>query len=114
LPGQQRKRMKTELEAEDIDVIADKVFERLKLIIDNNSKYEAEDTIFDVQGLAQYLKVGKQWVYEKVHQGSIPYYKVGKYPRFRKSKIDDWLKKKEKGYSIKPANSVRRLLEDAA
>ena len=41
--------------------------------------------------LASYLKVNKQWVYQKVHSKGIPHFHVGKYPRFRKSIIDKWL-----------------------
>lgn len=103
--------MKTELELQEIEAIADKVFEKLKPII---GKHEDEDNILDVDGLAQYLKVGKQWVYEKVHQGTMPYYKVGKYTRFRRSNIDAWLKKREKGNGGKSTNTVRRLLDDAS
>ena len=107
--------MKAELTLppELVDLIADKVIEKLKPLLSGNGKSE-DDVIFDVEGLAQYLKVKKQWVYEKVHNSGIPYYKVGKYPRFRKSKIDEWLQKMEKGNGKKPSNTVRRLLEHTA
>ncbi len=62
------------------------------------------DELMDVQGLANYLKVKRQWVYEKTPMGIIPYYKVGKYPRYRKSKIDEWLLKKEN------RNKTKRLI----
>ncbi len=55
----------------------------------------------DVKGLAAYLNVNKQWVYEKTHQNIIPYYKVGKYPRYRKSKIDEWLLENEHSKNMK-------------
>jgi excisionase family DNA binding protein len=106
--------MKTELEPQDIEVIADKVIERLRPLISGNDESETGDIIFDVESLAQYLRVKEQWIYEKVHNNEIPHYKVGKYLRFRKSTIDDWLKKKEKGNGKKSINTVRRLLEDAA
>ncbi len=102
--------MKTELEPEDIEVIAQRVVELLKPMLSSNDKKE-DDVIFDVQGLAEYLKVNKQWVYDKVHQGAIPYHKAGKYPRFRKAEIDQWLNKREKGNGKKSSNTVRRLLE---
>lgn len=105
--------MKTELEPQDIEVIADKVAEKLMPLIVYNGK-PADDDILDVQGVADYLKVTKQWVYEKVHQNAIPYYKVGKYPRFRRSTIDEWLLKMERGNSRKPSKTVRRLLEDTS
>jgi excisionase family DNA binding protein len=73
-----------------------------------------EDVIFSVEELAQYLRVKEQRIYEKAHKGGIPYYKVGKYLRFRKPIIDGWLRKMERGKSVKTAKPVRRLLEDAA
>ena len=73
-----------------------------------------DDTIFDVEGLAQYLKVSKQWVYEKVHQNAIPHFKMGKYPRFRKFKIDAWLRTMEKNNGKTHSKTVRRLLEDTS
>jgi excisionase family DNA binding protein len=102
--------MRFELDSEDTEVIAKKVAEKLKPLIVNNSKSE-DDDILDVQGVADYLKMSKQWVYDRVHNNKIPFYKVGKYPRFRKSKIDEWLLKMERG-SGKPTKTVRRLLED--
>ena len=89
--------MKIELEQEDIQAIAKAVIENLKPLLDHNRNGDSQDTIFDVGGLAQYLRVGKQWVYQKVHHNDIPHLKIGKYPRFRKSKIDEWLEQKEKG-----------------
>lgn len=50
-----------------------------------------EDTIFTVKTLAGYLHVSEQWVYERVHLKEIPYSKMGKFPRFKKSVIDKWL-----------------------
>ena len=54
-------------------------------------KGEDEDAIFTPEQLAGYLQVTKQWVYERVALGEIPYAKVGKYLRFRKSAIDRWV-----------------------
>ncbi|UJS16656.1 MAG: helix-turn-helix domain-containing protein [Candidatus Jettenia sp.] len=85
--------MKSEFEPREIQLIAEKVVEFLKPMLSNNSKHNGDDPIFDVKDLSEYLRVKKQWVYEKIHQNSIPFYKVGKYPRFRKSKVDEWLEK---------------------
>jgi excisionase family DNA binding protein len=50
-----------------------------------------EDPLFTVKTLAKYLGVSDQWVDERVHLCEIPFIKVGKFPRFRKSDIDRWL-----------------------
>jgi excisionase family DNA binding protein len=96
---------------EFVDEIADRIVERLMLSNSNNAR-RMDDVISDVDGVANYLRVTKQWVYERVHQNTIPYYKLGKYPRFQKSKIDEWLQKMERGNGGKPSKTVRRLLED--
>jgi excisionase family DNA binding protein len=91
-----------------IEMIADRVSEKLLYLFPNNEP----DVIFDVDGVADYLKVTKQWVYDRVHRNAIPHYKLGKYPRFRKTDIDEWLLKMERGNSRKSSKTVRRLLED--
>ena len=103
-----------ELEEEDIAAIAERVADQIMPKLSRLSSPEGDSSIMDVAGLAQYLKVGKQWVYDRVHRNNIPYYKVGKYPRFRKSAIDDWLRKMERGGGQKPSKTVRRLLENSS
>ena len=106
--------MKIELEDRDIDSIAQKVAENIKSHPTVHGSHGMDSPIMDVDGLAQYLKVGKQWVYDRVHRNAIPHYKLGKYPRFERVKIDEWLKKMERGNGRKSSKPVRRLLEDAA
>ena len=48
------------------------------------------DVIFDVKGLSEYLRVNPSWVYKAVSLKAIPYFKAGKFPRFRKRDIDRW------------------------
>lgn len=81
--------MKSELEAADIERIVEKVVERLEPLLNGNTT--EEDIIFTVETLARHLQVSKQWVYERVHLNEIPYIKMGKFPRFKKSEIDKWL-----------------------
>ena len=85
-----RGRMKTELETHDIEAIALRVSEYLKPLITANRKQE-DDTIFDVEALAAYLRVDKNWIYQRTRKNEIPYIKKGKYCLFRKSIIDAWL-----------------------
>ena len=99
VPARQ-KIMKIELEAGDIERIAEKVFEKLRPLL-NDSHDSKDDELMDVKGLADYLNVKKQWVYDKTHLGLIPHYKVGKYPRYRRAKIEKWLLEKENRKNIK-------------
>ena len=67
------------------------VAETLKPLLKNTKKSGDSDIVFDVKELAGYLKVDKSWVYNQVHLKTIPYFKCGKYTRFKKSSIDKWI-----------------------
>jgi len=84
--------MKIELNI-DTDELASKIAQEVAgAIVPTLTKRIVEaGTIFTVETLAKYLQVSKQWVYERVHLKEIPYTKMGKFPRFRKREIDNWL-----------------------
>lgn len=77
--------------AEMEERIAKKVVEELKPLLGHKCKNSAEDTIFDVKTLSEYLKVDTSWIYKQIHNGKLPFVKAGKYGRFKKSAIDKWL-----------------------
>tara|TARA_Y100000294_G_scaffold177314_1_gene202258 strand:- start:1514 stop:1825 length:312 start_codon:yes stop_codon:yes gene_type:complete len=52
---------------------------------------QEEEILFTAESLAEYLSVSKQWVYGRVKLNEIPHIKVGKFPRFKRSTIDEWL-----------------------
>lgn len=83
--------MKTSLEQEDIDAIAAAVMEMLKPVVAGNGKPNTDDRIFTPETLADYLQVDTSWVYKQVSLKTIPYFKSGKYTRFKKSAIDKWI-----------------------
>jgi excisionase family DNA binding protein len=84
--------MKSQLEQEDIELIAQRVIEKLKPMLSNIGKPEGEEeTIFTVESLAHYLQVDKTWVYKAVSLKTLPHFKSGKYTRFRKKDIDKWI-----------------------
>lgn len=60
-----------------------------------SKQIKQDDTLFTVETLAVYLNVSKQWVYERIHLNEIPFSKIGKFPRFRKSDIDNWITSKK-------------------
>lgn len=101
--------MKAELTlpTELIDEIVDKLLHRLNLILENNGKKVEDDIIFDVPGLAKYLNVSKQWVYERTHLKEIPHIKKQGLLRFRKKDIDKWLNKD----TIPPVDTPDNILK---
>jgi excisionase family DNA binding protein len=83
--------MKTELEPQDIQIIASQIVEMLRPLLIQKRKGEAEDRILSIEDLAQYLGVSPSWIYKQISFKAIPYFKVGKHPRFRKVEIDRWI-----------------------
>lgn len=57
-------------------------------------KNEIENMVGIVE-LSQYLGVKIATVYGWVHIRSIPYYKIGRLVKFRKSEIDLWLERRK-------------------
>lgn len=76
--------------AELVQQIADKVIEKLLPVIVAKDK-RGDDFILDVKGLAEYIKVDENWIYQRTRKHEIPFIKKGKYCLFRKSTIDAWL-----------------------
>jgi excisionase family DNA binding protein len=52
---------------------------------------KALSNLLTVEELSKVLKVKRSWIYEKVRQGRIPHYKLGKYLRFDLFEIKKWL-----------------------
>lgn len=83
--------MKIEIESQDIEAIAQRVTELIRPILLNAGHNEEKDRIFDVKGLSEYLHVDPSWIYKQVSLRAIPFFKTGKYSRFRKKDIDKWI-----------------------
>ena len=83
--------MKTQFELEDIKAVSSTVVEFLKPLLCACSGKKSDDAIFGVKDLALYLQVNESWVQRKVALKEIPFFKAGKYNRFKKSAIDRWI-----------------------
>jgi excisionase family DNA binding protein len=82
--------MKIELEKEDLRSISKEIMDDVRRVL-ASERTEHHDILFTVDSLAEYLQLSKQWIYERVHFKEIPYVKIGKFLRFKKSQIDKWL-----------------------
>jgi len=78
--------MKTELEPSDVQAIAEKVVELIRPCL-SNGKQEEREIIFDKRQLASYLNIDVSWI-DKNYEEKLPHFHIGKYVRFKKSKID--------------------------
>lgn len=63
----------------------------LKPMLAVNFRQHEPDIILTPETLAEYLQVDLSWVYKQVSLKTIPYFKSGKYTRFRKAAIDKWI-----------------------
>ena len=57
------------------------------------------DRWLTIEQIAKYLQVSRFKIYELAQKGKIPASKVGRMWRFKKERIDDWLKKQENNLS---------------
>ncbi len=82
--------LKFQLDEADYKAIAKELADQLKPVIKSNGS-SINDKILTVESLAEYLSVEPSWVYKKISLKEIPYFKAGKYVRFKKSSIDKWI-----------------------
>jgi excisionase family DNA binding protein len=87
--------LKTELEPQDIEVIAQRVLELLKPHLSRNGQH-GEDVLITIDEAAAFLKTSKEQIYQWVNNaqhglGNFPYLKAGKLLRFSKNAVLKWL-----------------------
>jgi len=61
----------------------------------NETISEKEKRLLTLDEVAEFLHVNPMTVYSWVRDGKIPAFKIGKVWRFRKTEIDEWLKKQK-------------------
>jgi excisionase family DNA binding protein len=67
--------------------ITGKAGNRTEIEMDKDESWE----LLTPEELCSLLKIKKQRLYEWVHLGRIPYLKVGRFLRFSRSRIQEWL-----------------------
>jgi excisionase family DNA binding protein len=60
------------------------------------------------------LRIKKQRLYEWVHYNRIPYVKTGRFLRFRKEQIDQWMKENQKGFDYYEESEARKFLNNCS
>jgi excisionase family DNA binding protein len=64
------------------------------------------DSLWTVKDVADYLRVSTSMVYQRAGAGELPHIKVGALLRFRRSEIDEHLRKKA---NPEKAGTIRRI-----
>jgi excisionase family DNA binding protein len=54
------------------------------------------EKLMTVKDLSEWLQVSPRTVYDWVHVGFIPHYKLSKGVRFKPSEVESWLKKRHR------------------
>jgi excisionase family DNA binding protein len=54
-----------------------------------------EENIFTIDEVSKYLKIPKSTIYKLCQRNQMPFSKIGKQLRFRKTSVDNWLSEKE-------------------
>ena len=80
--------MQSTLEKEDLTAIAKEVSKLLAPKFKESEKSSVKNTFFDIDELVEYLRLPKTWIYRQTSDGTIPFYRIGRYLRFKKSEID--------------------------
>ena len=59
----------------------------------------SRETLLDVGEAAAFLRVPKSWIYARVEREGcdLPFYKVGRYLRFKPSELDRYLEMQKQG-----------------
>lgn len=56
-----------------------------------------DGALLDAAGVAQLLGVPTSWVYSEARAGRLPHVRVGRYRRFRRGAVENWIADHEKG-----------------
>ena len=92
-----------------INKIAVEVVKAIKPML-SGDKSEDDYNLLTVETLAAYLSVSKQWVYERITLNEIPFFKIGKFPRFKKTEIDSWLES-QKAPAMNPLTKKLKVIK---
>lgn len=61
---------------------------------------QADDCLWDVRSVAEYLNVSASWVYHAVGAGLLPHMKVGALVRFDPGEVRAWVRRRRAGSGV--------------
>lgn len=102
--------MTVSIDEKEIQLIAERLAEILKPLLAHQGKDHQDDTILDVKGLCDYLKVSKRWVYERTRFHEIPFFRISTQEiRFKKQDIYDWLESRNELIFNDYSGNIKKL-----
>ena len=65
---------------------------------DNNGKAEhGDDRLLTADDVAELMRVTRGWVYAETRRNALPHLRLGRYVRYRRSAIEEWMRTAERG-----------------
>lgn len=61
-------------------------------------------SLLSADQVAELLRVPKSWVYAETRAGRMPHVVLGRYRRYRRTAIDEWVTARERGPVVGPVN----------
>lgn len=84
--------MRVELEPEDLSAIAAEVAAQvLAALRPLLAKAPAEERLMTIEEAAKHLGVTVGWIYKRTAGGEIPCRKIGRFVKFSRRELDDWV-----------------------
>lgn len=62
-----------------------------------HTQAQTDGALLSAQDVAKLLSVPASWVYAEARAGRIPHVRIGRYRRFRRESISDWVERLERG-----------------
>ena len=87
-------RVELNIPPELVSAIAEEVVARLRPLLAARKEAAGVEVLMGVAELGKYLgSVSRDWIYQRTAGNEIPFVKVGRFVKFRRSDIDRWLAK---------------------
>lgn len=72
-----------------LDELQELIRDAVKEVSQNTT--EQKNEIFTIEEAADYLQIPKNTLYQFTHRRKIPFHKIGRSLRFKKSDLNDWI-----------------------
>jgi excisionase family DNA binding protein len=67
-------------------------------------EHDGHDRLLTADDVAELMRVTRAWVYAETRRNALPHLRLGRYVRYRRSAIEEWMRTIERG----PASSTMR------
>jgi excisionase family DNA binding protein len=69
--------------------------------------HPTNDPLLTADEVAAFMRVTRAWVYAETRRNALPHLRLGRYVRYRRSAIEEWMAGAERGPQRRSTNSRR-------